>query len=488
MLKQNRVLGFLIAGQILLCAPGSAQQAVSTLKKDQPAQAETLDLSVPESPGFTVLGLTPQTAARPALPRAFAASLLNGVDQQGNFQSGTAFDVAPYPLFAGHAISLSQYRKSGQLRFLSNAQASFAMTKGVGDFDKSVRIGLGFRFTLFDNGDPRLYPGSKKGDYFIDEHFDTVQQKLLELQERAKADKFGVLDDQRRQVDQISDPDPILQAAKRAVKTKQFREENSILDDSFRPKKNILDATIREDYARELKLKLQGPYPAEEDFVGANLVELKRRETDSARRAETWKQMVAEDAAMHVLLDKQITNQQELLRNVTRVYQTQLRRLTWNRSSWIVAGAPSWISPDGSTHRLQRNGGGIWTSYAYGFEGITGLEHTAQLIFHARYRLSEQTAAPTDKGVFYRQNSFLASVRLRLGGPDAVVNLEGSYIHASPQSRTSEDYGRFAVGTELKTARDQWLTLSVGAEGGRRNGGSQAFILTAFTYGFSGGR
>ena len=214
---------------------------------------------------------------------------------------------------------------------------------------------------------------------------------------------------------------------------------------------------------------------------------MKRRETDPARRAETWKQMVAEDGAMHALLNKQIADQQDLLRNVTRVYQTQLRKLTWNRSSWTVAGAPSWISPDGTTHRLQQNGGGIWTSYAYGFEGVRGLEKTSQLIFHVRYRLSEQVADPANKGAFYQQHSFLAGVRLRVGGPDANVDIESSFIHARPDRRGSEDYFRMAAGTELKIARDQWLSLSVGGEGGRRNTSSQVFILTAFNYGFRGG-
>jgi hypothetical protein len=486
MIIRNRVLSLLIASHLWLCAAVSAQQNAPTLKKAQAAQNEILDLSVPESSGFTILGLTPQTVVRPASPRPFATSLLNGVDPHGNFQAGIAFDLAPYPLFAGARITLDQYRKSRRLRLLSNTQVSFAATKGVGDSDKAIRIGMGFQYTLFDKGDPRLYPGSARGSFFIDEQFDTVQGKLTELLEKAKGDKFGVLDFQRRQVDQISDPDPLIQATKRAVKTKQFRDENIVLDDSFRPKKNILDARIREDYALELKVEARYPNLSEADFVGANLVELRRRETDSALRAETWKLMVAEDDAMHALLNKQITEQQALVGKETQVYQTQLRKLTWNRSSWIIAGAPSWISPDGSTHKLQLNGGGIWTSYAYGFEGVAGLEKTSQLIFHLRYRLSEQVADPTNKGAFYQQNSFLAGVRLHIGSPDAIFNIESSFIHARPDRRGAEDYFRMAAGPELNIARDQWLSLSIGGEGGRRNASSQAFILAAFKYGLSG--
>lgn len=166
MIKRNGVLGLLIASHVLLGAAVSAQQTAPTLKKDQAAQSEILDLSMPESPGFTILGLTPQTVVRPASPRPFVTSLLNGVDPQGNFQSGLAFDIAPYSIFARTRMLLKEYRNSRRIRLLSNTQVAFATTKGVGDSDKSIRVGIGFQFTLFDKGDPRLYPGSARGSTF----------------------------------------------------------------------------------------------------------------------------------------------------------------------------------------------------------------------------------------------------------------------------------------------------------------------------------
>lgn len=129
-----------------------------TLKKFEPDK-ELLafaneDLAVPESPAFTVLGLTPETVVRPSSPREFASSFLSGVDSHGNFQSGLALDVVPYWVFAGNGVTLGRYNSSYKVRLLSRTQFSFANTKGASDDDKSVRLALGLRMTLWDDGDP----------------------------------------------------------------------------------------------------------------------------------------------------------------------------------------------------------------------------------------------------------------------------------------------------------------------------------------------
>ena len=69
-----------------------------------PALAQWVpDLSISESPALTVLGLTPGVA-RPATPRDFTVTLLNGVDNRGNPQTGLSLDIAPYWLAAGHLV------------------------------------------------------------------------------------------------------------------------------------------------------------------------------------------------------------------------------------------------------------------------------------------------------------------------------------------------------------------------------------------------
>ena len=117
----------------------------------------TVDLAVPESPAFGALGLTPEEVSRPTTARELATSFLNGVDRNGNFQTGVAIDTAPYMLLAGPKITLQDYQKGPYLtRFLARWQASFASTKGSGSDDPSARLALGMRFTVFDRGDPRM--------------------------------------------------------------------------------------------------------------------------------------------------------------------------------------------------------------------------------------------------------------------------------------------------------------------------------------------
>ena len=115
-----------------------------------------IDLTVPESPAFIAINLSPDTVIRPTTPREFATGVLNGVDRSGNLQTGIALDAVPYLIYAGSTVSLQEYRDSTVTQILSRTQASFATTKGGGDDDPSVKLAVGVHSTLFDSEDPRL--------------------------------------------------------------------------------------------------------------------------------------------------------------------------------------------------------------------------------------------------------------------------------------------------------------------------------------------
>ena len=121
-----------------------------------PVRLVTLDLAVPDSPAFAVLGLSPETVVKPASPRELATTVLNGVDRRGNLQSGLAVDFAPLFLFGGRGLTYDDYRRSGGTRVLARTQISFATAKGVTSGDQSLRLAFGTRTTLWDKGDPRL--------------------------------------------------------------------------------------------------------------------------------------------------------------------------------------------------------------------------------------------------------------------------------------------------------------------------------------------
>ena len=125
--------------------------------KDLEASFSNIDLSVPESPAFTVLGVTPNAIARPGTPREFATSLLNGLDKNGNFQTGLAIDTAPYMLFNGQNVTLQDYNDYYLTRLLSRTQFSLASTKGAASDDTATRLALGLNVTLWDKGDARVY-------------------------------------------------------------------------------------------------------------------------------------------------------------------------------------------------------------------------------------------------------------------------------------------------------------------------------------------
>ncbi|MDQ4121419.1 MAG: hypothetical protein M3209_08230 [Acidobacteriota bacterium] len=361
----------------------------NNLDKDKNSiKVASVDLSVPESPAFTVLGLTPQTVTRPASPREFATSLLNGIDQNGNFQSGIALDTAPYLALAGSTVSLNEYRRNATTRFLTRFQTSFATTKGASEDDKSIRLSLGFHSTLFDRGDPRL------------------DDELLSCFDRVT--KVGP---EGPNGEPILPPTPL------------------------------------------------GPNPTDEE---RRVYEEAQRKYDEANEA----------------VGAENTRRQEECRK-------ESRKRNWNRSSWIIAGAPSWISTTGRTSNFRWNGGGIWSSLAYGFERIPALEKTSQLIFHARYRNKEMVPNPEESGKFLKQDSLFFGSRMRIGTDTSTVSFEGVFARTRPEGKRFDNSGRFSFGLERRVAEDMWFNISLGGETGRREGNNNAFVLTSFKWGFS---
>jgi len=146
------------AGLVLLLATSVCVDATdTTLTFGQlPAADHELDLSIPESPAFAALGLSPEDVIRPATPRALAASVLNAFDKQGNFQSGLALDSAVYMLARGNELTIQEYRDNYLKRFLARTQLSAASTKGFQNDDEAVRAAVGLRMVPYDDGDPRL--------------------------------------------------------------------------------------------------------------------------------------------------------------------------------------------------------------------------------------------------------------------------------------------------------------------------------------------
>jgi len=350
---------------------GGLSSLLEAFKTNTTADALNLDLSVPESPAFTVLGVTPLTVVRPGSPREFSSTLLNGLDNDGNFQNGLAIDTAPYMLFNGENVTIRDYNDQYLTRLLARTQFSFATTKGASKDDLSTRLAMGLNLTLWDKGDPRVYRPHRPGDVlqcFVDNLSTTI----------------------------------------------------------------IIPPTLSDDQ-----------------------------------------------------VEKFVASEQKRLKPLADQCRAEGRKVNWNRSSWTIAYAPSWISKTGQSSGFKWNGGAFWTSVAYGFEGMPSLEKVAQLIFHARYRTREQVPDPKNKGQFLTQNATFIGARFRAGSPKFALNLEDAFVRNSPLNGKLDSSNRFSLGVETRLTDNLYFVVSTGANIGRRDSRNKGFVLTSFKYGFN---
>lgn len=342
-----------------------ATESASDNAKEAKLPRANLDLSVPTSPAFAILGITPDNVIRPTSPRELGMALLNGVGPDGTFQSGVAIDTAPYLLLAGKNKTLADYRDHYSIRFLSRTQFSFATAKGAQDKDPSLKLALGLHFIFFDNGDPRL------DDVYINE-----------LQ--SAYDDLGFIDPE----------DPGAEGAAR---------------------------------------------------VKWQAATAKARKDAKARN--------------------------------------------WNRSSWSLGIAPSWIDKTGDSGNYDWNGGAVWTSFAYGFDTEpfldTGLDKNSQLIVHLRYRNHEEIPDPAATGTFYTQDNALAALRLRMGSPEFNVSLDASYVRAWNSGLHDGHSWRAAMVLERKMAPNLWFRLSYGKELDTPDNKDSSLVLGSFHLGAS---
>lgn len=108
-----------------------------------------LPLGTPSAAGFAILGVTPETVIDPETGRELLVELLQGLDKNGNPQSGFALESRPYLWFQDKYIEATP---SHSRRFWSGFKLSFASADGLSDKDQTKRYGLGLNWTYnFDD-------------------------------------------------------------------------------------------------------------------------------------------------------------------------------------------------------------------------------------------------------------------------------------------------------------------------------------------------
>lgn len=180
-----------------------------------------------------------------------------------------------------------------------------------------------------------------------------------------------------------------------------------------------------------------------------------------------------------------------LVKSVQNAYQVCARKPEfavvatdrWNRSASSIAYGESWTSDTGTFGGAKSRSKGGWFSYAYGFEGMPALQDRAQAIFHIRRLLDERVADPADAKKLVSQDSSVVGLKLRLGTSHVNGSIEATYQRLRPEGKDEDKIRRFALGLEYKLANNMWLVSSIGGEGGRKNGESNAFVLGALRIG-----
>lgn len=160
----------------------------------------------------------------------------------------------------------------------------------------------------------------------------------------------------------------------------------------------------------------------------------------------------------------------------------QSAKRNWNRSSWIVAGAPVWTNNPGDEGGFRSDGGGLWTSLAWGFEPFreSFLGKHAQVIAHWRMRRNEHV---TKDNVTTDHDTALRGLRLRIGGPSFSGSIEVT------RSRNTIDSGtvrvrRLLAGIEQTLTGNLSLQLSGGRETIGNSGASRTIVRSGFHWKF----
>jgi hypothetical protein len=340
---------------------------------------EKYDYSIPESPGFTIIGMTPEDVVHPRTLRDFAVALKDGVDESGRFKTGIALDFTPFQWFMRNQ-TMEEYLRvdSGDLdldklqlaakqppkrryfnsNMLANTSVSIGTSQGTSEGDESINLGIGLHVPIIDHSDGR---------------------------ERAN-ECFG---------------------------------------------KTLF---------AKLKVAPGGPIP--------------------------------------------------IPLNADEVNKLTAECLTprWNDTIWTASLGYATTSEDGSFSDTKSGAYGIWSSFAYGFEGssISALRNNAQLILHAKVINKQTVQDPGDDSLLIEQDSESIAAAFKFGSDKLNAALQASYSRLKDRTHdTRDDIQKLSVGLEYRLAKDLWLVATIGGEGGRDNGKNNSFVLGSLKYGTS---
>lgn len=156
LMKLAALLGGLALG---LALPAFAQDTEPTYawidKSGELAGAFELDTAVPDSPGFSAIGLQPSAILDPGGGRVKVFDLVNYLDEDGNLKSGFALGGTPF-WWLRPDYRLDSYRNDLGRWGRAFARTEISLGFSDGGDGKADKLGLGFRTDLLDGSDYRM--------------------------------------------------------------------------------------------------------------------------------------------------------------------------------------------------------------------------------------------------------------------------------------------------------------------------------------------
>lgn len=188
---------------LLLLPPAFAQEDPFTLLSNnaQNAKSFQLDLNTPTSPGFVVIGASPNKVSQPGSLQELVIDNA-GFVENGSLKPGLAINFQPFWLF-GNEVTLEQYAGKNwggdpvpggfgpMKRALARTQLSFASVKGENaKATTGARLGAGFHTQLLDGSDPRDLESAKCiVDAWQETDQPTLDSATLEIKNQIDAEK-----------------------------------------------------------------------------------------------------------------------------------------------------------------------------------------------------------------------------------------------------------------------------------------------------------
>ena len=162
--------------------------------------------------------------------------------------------------------------------------------------------------------------------------------------------------------------------------------------------------------------------------------------------------------------------------------------MTWNSTRWTAGLAQAVHNRGGGT---QKGAAGIWTTYSLNLNGDDGSadlsalksEARSQALFHYRHTNREEVASTTDARGFELRRGDLLAIGFKYGSDKRNVSAEASVQRARFDTGGLETSRKLAIGGELMISKDLWLVMSIGGQGGQKNGNNSPFALAGLKFG-----